>query len=74
MRLEPLRNFPVVKDLTVEMTAFFDKWRDAKGYFEPGEAKADFAVVPPQTPARRKPPTPASNASAAASATRPARW
>ena len=36
LQLEPLRNFTVVKDLAVEMTAFFDKWRDAKGHFEPG--------------------------------------
>ena len=36
LRLEPLRNFTVVKDLAVEMTDFFDKWRDAKGHFEPG--------------------------------------
>ena len=35
LRLEPLRNFTVVKDLAVEMTGFFDKWRDAKGHFEP---------------------------------------
>jgi fumarate reductase iron-sulfur subunit len=53
LRLEPLRNFQVVKDLAVEMTTFFDKWRDARGFFEPGEARADFAVVPPQTSARR---------------------
>ncbi len=54
LRLEPLRNFTVVKDLAVEMTAFFDKWRDARGSFEPGRtAAADFAVVPPATPARR---------------------
>src|SRR5215813_2272307 len=26
LRLEPLRNFTVVKDLAVEMAAFFDKW------------------------------------------------
>src|SRR5215475_10879873 len=47
LRLEPLRNFTVVKDLAVEMTAFFDKWRDAQGSFEPGEPKDDFHVVPP---------------------------
>src|SRR5262247_2673943 len=40
LRLAPLRNFAVVKDLAVEMTGFFDKWRDARGYFEPGEAPA----------------------------------
>ena len=54
LRLEPLRNLTVVKDLAVEMTQFFDKWRDARGYFEPGAAPAkDFALVPPVTPERR---------------------
>ncbi len=38
--LEPLRNLPVIKDLAVEMTPFFEKWRDAKGFFEPGGAAA----------------------------------
>jgi fumarate reductase iron-sulfur subunit len=53
LRLEPLRNFTIVKDLAVEMTTFFDKWRDAHGAFEPGPTPAaDFAVVPPATPAR----------------------
>ena len=54
LRLEPLRNFTVVKDLAVEMTQFFDKWSAARGYFEPGAApEEDFAVVPPATPARQ---------------------
>src|SRR4051812_34878539 len=53
LRLEPLRNFAVVKDLAVEMTAFFDKWRDAHGHFEPAEAQADFHIVPPESPERR---------------------
>ena len=54
LQLEPLRNFPVVKDLAVEMTQFFDKWKAAKGYFEPGATPAkEFAVVPPATPARQ---------------------
>jgi succinate dehydrogenase iron-sulfur subunit len=54
LRLEPLRNFTVVKDLAVDMAEFFDKWRDAKGTFEPGPRPAhDFAVVPPSTPARQ---------------------
>ena len=33
LRLEPLRNFAVVKDLAVEMTQFFDKWKAAQGLF-----------------------------------------
>jgi fumarate reductase iron-sulfur subunit len=54
LRLEPLRNFPVVKDLAVDMAEFFDKWRAAKGVFEAGpQPAADFAVVPPATPARQ---------------------
>jgi fumarate reductase iron-sulfur subunit len=54
LRLEPLRNFTVVKDLAVEMTQFFDKWKDAQGYFEPGATPdKDFAVVPPQTKQRQ---------------------
>ncbi len=54
LRLEPLRNFTVVKDLAVEMTQFFDKWKQARGFFEPGPApERDFAVVPPATPARQ---------------------
>jgi fumarate reductase iron-sulfur subunit len=54
LRLEPLRNFTVVKDLAVDMAEFFDKWRDAKGTFEAGPQPADdFAVVPPATPARQ---------------------
>lgn len=53
LRLEPLRNFAIVKDLAVEMTQFFDKWKAAQGYFEPGPAPApDFAVVPPASPER----------------------
>jgi len=58
LRLEPLKNFTVVKDLAVEMTGFFDKWRDAKGHFEPRKAwqdvsQRDFAVVPPASPERQ---------------------
>jgi fumarate reductase iron-sulfur subunit len=54
LRLEPLRNFAVVKDLAVEMTQFFDKWKAAHGYFEPGATpQNDFAVVPPKTKDRQ---------------------
>jgi succinate dehydrogenase iron-sulfur subunit len=54
LRLEPLRNLTIVKDLTVEMTQFFDKWKEAHGYFEPGpQEQKDFAVVPPQSRERQ---------------------
>ena len=73
LRLEPLRNFTVVKDLAVEMVTFFDKWRDAKGYFDSGPAAGGRfrgGAAGDARSVRRR--TPASNASAAASATRPA--
>lgn len=54
LRLEPLRNFKVVKDLAVDMTDFFNKWQRAKGFFDPGpEPAEDFAVVPPASPERQ---------------------
>jgi fumarate reductase iron-sulfur subunit len=54
LKLEPLRNLTIVKDLAVEMTDFFDKWKDARGYFEPGPApETDFVVVPPETRERQ---------------------
>ena len=36
IKLEPLRNLPVVKDLAVDMAVFFDKWQRAHGSFDPG--------------------------------------
>lgn len=55
LTLEPLRNLPVIKDLAVDMDPFFEKWRDAHGYFEPGETPPeDFAVVLPASPERRE--------------------
>jgi len=55
LTLEPLRNLPVVKDLAVDMEPFFEKWRRAHGYFEPGEAPPeDFAAVLPDSGPRRE--------------------
>lgn len=53
LTLEPLRNMPVVKDLVVDMAPFFAKWVKAEGVFTPRtDLGADFAVVPPASPAR----------------------
>mgnify|MGYP001065309882 CR=1 FL=1 len=50
----PLRNLPIIKDLAVDMTGFFDKWARAQGRFVPGPGAAtDFAVVPPDSRERR---------------------
>ncbi len=54
LTLEPLRNLPVVKDLVVDMTTFFEKWQKAKGVFEPGSApEADFVIVKPDNAERQ---------------------
>ena len=52
--IEPLRNLPVVKDLSVDMTAFFDKQTGAGAAFRPTAGRDDgFAVVAPADRARR---------------------
>jgi fumarate reductase iron-sulfur subunit len=50
LEIAPLHNLPVVKDLVTDMTAFFDKWAEAKGQFR-GERKRtdDFARVKPES-------------------------
>jgi len=53
LRLRPLANLPVIRDLVVDMSGFFDKWRRAGGQFRPTRAAGDaFATVPPSTPER----------------------
>jgi fumarate reductase iron-sulfur subunit len=54
LELRPLANLPVIKDLAVDMTDFFEKWTRAEGRFvAPAEAPAGFVAVPPDTPERR---------------------
>jgi fumarate reductase iron-sulfur subunit len=55
IEIKPLANMPVIKDLVVDMTVFFDKWARAKGrYQSPPQPAAEFAVVPPGMPQRRE--------------------
>lgn len=55
LRIAPLRNLPVIKDLATDMRPFFEKWRSARGYFHPSQPDAgEFARVPPSTKARRR--------------------
>ncbi len=54
VRLGPLRNLPVIKDLVVDMTPFFDKWQRAHGVFRARErAPRGLARVPPGSAPRR---------------------
>ncbi|MEM7302328.1 MAG: 2Fe-2S iron-sulfur cluster-binding protein [Pseudomonadota bacterium] len=41
IKIEPLRNLPVVKDLITDMDPFFDKWIEAKGVFEGTATRSD---------------------------------
>jgi len=41
IEIRPLESLPVVKDLVVDMTTFFDKWAKAKGSFEPTRSRHD---------------------------------
>ncbi len=54
VRIAPLRNFPVVKDLAVNMDPFFDKWSAAGQGFESAVADSDqFAPIRPASKKRR---------------------
>ena len=54
LELAPLKNFTVVKDLSVDMSRFFNKWQKAKGAFEPSDPeKETFAAVLPDSKKRR---------------------
>ncbi len=53
--IAPLRNFPVIKDLVVDMQPFFKKWHDGGGAFSPSRPNsATFAEVKPDDKERIK--------------------
>jgi fumarate reductase iron-sulfur subunit len=54
LEIAPLSNLPVVKDLVVDMTEFFDKWARAKGSFKGRLTRHDpFPRVEPASKQRR---------------------
>lgn len=54
LEIAPLRNMKIIKDLSVEMTTFFDKWASAKGAFVSTDSeREDFATVRPDSRERR---------------------
>ena len=55
VRIGPLRNMPVIKDLAADMTEFFDKWAKASGQFRPSAPESlEFATVPPGSKERKR--------------------
>jgi fumarate reductase iron-sulfur subunit len=54
LRIEPLRNLPVIKDLVCDMTEFFEKWKQARGHFEGKATRNDkVASISPKSPGRQ---------------------
>ena len=56
IRVGPLRNLPIIRDLVVDMTPFFDKWQRATGQFVPSDSNNREAIarVPPGDPMRQE--------------------
>jgi fumarate reductase iron-sulfur subunit len=53
LRISPLKNLPVIRDLVTDMSEFFDKWARAKGQFSGTRSKTeDFHAVKPESPNR----------------------
>lgn len=50
--LRPLNHFPVIKDLMVDMSPFFQKFEDTLPFFEPAEKRTEPYVIKPSTEAR----------------------
>lgn len=53
LQISPLRNLPVIRDLAVDMSEFFDKWVEAEGAFRPSKSRDDaMERISPETPMR----------------------
>jgi fumarate reductase iron-sulfur subunit len=53
LKIEPLRNMPVIKDLAADMSEFFGKWREADAVFHPTATRDDpIAPILPSEPER----------------------
>src|SRR6516225_1425753 len=54
LKIGPLENLPVIKDLATDMRPFFEKWQQAKGAFVPSRTRDDpIARIAPGGEARR---------------------
>jgi len=53
IRLDPLGGLPVVRDLIVDMTPFFDEWARVKPYLVPASTSDEPASIPPNAPERK---------------------
>jgi fumarate reductase iron-sulfur subunit len=54
LKIAPLANLPVIKDLAADLRPFFEKWQAAKGVFAPSQTRREPAArIVPDSPARR---------------------
>jgi fumarate reductase iron-sulfur subunit len=55
LRIGPLANMPVIRDLVADMREFFDKWARAGGQFKPTASRdEEFATIDPRSRERRE--------------------
>jgi fumarate reductase iron-sulfur subunit len=55
LRIAPLENMPVIRDLVADMREFFDKWARAKGQFKATASRhEEFATIDPRSAERRE--------------------
>lgn len=53
LQIAPLRNLPVIRDLAVDMTPFFEKWQAANAVFAPTKTREEpVDPIPPLSAAR----------------------
>ncbi len=53
LRVAPLRNLPIIKDLATDMDPFFDKWVAAEGKHHPSKSREDqIEQIDPENSAR----------------------
>jgi len=55
LKIEPLKNLPVIRDLVADMSVFFDKWARAMGQFHGSRTRdEEFEKIKPSSPDRRQ--------------------
>lgn len=54
LTLEPLANLPVIRDLTTDMTSFFEKWQNAGARFEGKKSRHDKIAAIDSTTTKRQ--------------------
>ena len=50
--IRPLNHFPIIKDLVVDMSSFFEKYEDALPFFEPDKKRDEPWLIKPDDPKR----------------------